>query len=269
MYQVSPLGLLWICCHAVAFVPSIVPSHGHHQFTHQQGQEGQHELARRHRIFGTKIRLGLQPIDPELEGIPIPFIDRESNTFIDCFADTTCQLDGVTYTIGVPCDTAVALCKMENEELVPVEESELDDVFSIAAAAIEEEFEEELELQRTPQTLTLVGELEDEDDESDEMDGIETYDSDDETLNEDEESVEALLSFEHRDVEYMLVRLLDPVLLVGVLDEADSVETQKRYLLSVDESQRVMPKLEGIFLDYTQAQAHEDDDIEDFTEVFE
>lgn len=269
MYQALFLGLLYLCCVAKAFVPSIVASEkGYHQFTHQRDNATPAVSAR---PGNSQIRMVLQPIDSDMEGVPIPFIDRETNTFIDCFADAHCTLEGTTYTIGVPCDTAVALCKMEEGALVPIEDSELDDVFSIAAAVIEEEFDEELELQRTPQTLTLVGELEDEDDEGDEIDGIEMYDSDDEGIDDDEESVEALLSFEHRDVEYVLVRLLDPVLLVGQLDEGDELEIQKRYLLSADEADRVMPKLEEMFLEYTHAQADKDDadDVEDFTEVFE
>lgn len=46
--------------------------------------------------------------------------------------------------------------------LVPLELDDpmMDDVFPVAELIIEEEFGEELSLQRTPQTLTLVGELE-------------------------------------------------------------------------------------------------------------
>lgn len=107
------------------------------------------------------------------------------------------------------------------------------------------EFGEELVLQRTPQTLTLVGELEEDDEEDfEEDDDLQVGEDDDEDVDEE---VEVLLSFEHRDREYNLVRLLDPILLVGKQDP----ENPGRYLLlSSEESDRVMPLLEDLFLDF-------------------
>ena len=95
----------------------------------------------------------------------IPFVDPETNSFIDCYADSIVTLpDGITYTVGEPCDYAVALGYVDEREggLVPLELDDpmMDDVFPVAELIIEEEFGEELSLQRTPQTLTLVGELE-------------------------------------------------------------------------------------------------------------
>ena len=94
------------------------------------------------------------------------------------------------------------------------------------------EFGEELVLQRTPQTLTLVGELE----ENNEDEGDLSHD-DDESSSEE---VEVLLSFEHRGKEYNLVRLLDPILLVG---KADDSMPGNRVLLSPEEADAVMPVL--------------------------
>ena len=95
----------------------------------------------------------------------LAFIDS-SSTFsddkgIDCYVDSYATVDGVQYTIGSPCDYAVALCYFEgdDEQLVPIELDDplMDDIFPIAAGIIEDEFGEELVLLRTPQTLTLVG----------------------------------------------------------------------------------------------------------------
>lgn len=107
---------------------------------------------------------------------------------------------------------------------------------------VEDEFGEELSLERTPQTLTLVGELDTDDDDEEEE---EKEDEDD--LDDDEEEVEILLSFEEDDVEYLLVRLLDPVLLVG---KSMKGEKDKCELLSPDESEKIMPILEDLFLEY-------------------
>lgn len=184
-------------------------------------------------------------VSPDQEQIPVPFVDETGDQFIECFVDSVAEVDGVEYTIGVPCDHSVALCYFHGDQLVPVELEDdlMDDVYPIVESIVSEEFGEELVLQRTPQTLTLVGELEEDDLEDDDDD------MDDESSG-DEEEVEVLLSFEHRDKEFNLVRLLDPVLLVG-----KEVEKGKRNLLSKEESEKVMPQLEQMFLDF-----HEDDE---------
>lgn len=186
-------------------------------------------------------------VSEEDEGVPIPFLDRAENSFIECYADSVITVDNVDYTIGIPCDYCVALCYFEGQNLLPVELSDelMNDIFPVAENIVSEEFEEELVLQRTPQTLTLVGELDDDEDDADENDD----DSDD--YNE-EEQVEVLLSFEHRDKEFNLVRMLDPVLLVG---KTDTERPDLRVLLTPQESENIMPILEQTFLTY-----HDDGD---------
>lgn len=106
--------------------------------------------------------VGLTRTSDDEEGVPIPFLDLEGNSFIECYADSVAAVEGTDYTIGVPCDYCVALCYFEGENLVPVELNDklMDDIFPVAENIVGEEFGEELALQRTPQTLTLVGELE-------------------------------------------------------------------------------------------------------------
>ena len=83
------------------------------------------------------------------------------------------------------------------------------------------------------------------DEEDDEDDFGEEYDDDEEGMEDDEEEVEILLSFEHRDKEFHIVRLLDPVLLVGTTDTENE---ERRILLSPKNADAVMPALEEIFL---------------------
>jgi hypothetical protein len=194
----------------------------------------------------------LTRVAEEDEGVPIPFLDTNGNAFIECYADSVATVDGHEYTIGVPCDYCVALCYFEGDDkdnLIPVELNDklMDDIFPVAENIVQEEFGEELSLQRTPQTLTLVGELE-EDEEGDDED---EDDEDDEDYNGEEE-VEVLLTFEHRGTEFNLVRLMDPVLLVG---KTDPKRPAMRILLTPEESDEIMPRLEEIFLTY-----HEDRD---------
>lgn len=90
----------------------------------------------------------------------IAFMETDGDKGIDCYVDSYATVDGVEYTIGSPCDYAVALCYFEeDEQLVPIELDDplMDDIFPIAESIIEDEFGEELVLLRTPQTLTLVG----------------------------------------------------------------------------------------------------------------
>jgi len=177
---------------------------------------------------------------PDDDETPIAFMDVSEASFIDCYADSVATLDGVTYTIGSPCDCPVALTYFQGDELIPVElDSELmNSVFPVAESIVEEEFGDELGLQRTPQTLTLVGELEDEDEQGE----SEVEDND---AMDDEEEVEILLSFEHDGLEIHLVKLLDPVLLVG---KEDPESPDRRILLTSGESNHVMPAIEEIFL---------------------
>lgn len=189
-------------------------------------------------------------VPDEEEGVVIPFLDESTNTFIDCYADSIANLGGVEYTIGVPCDYCVALCYFDGPDgnLVPVELNDalMDDIFPVAENIVMEEFGEELVLQRTPQTLTLVGELEeeDEDDEFDEDEDDEDEGDEDSPYAGDED-VEVLLSFEHRGTEFNLVRFMDPLLLVA---KRDPERPDMRNLLSPEESDKVMPLLEDMFL---------------------
>jgi len=191
-----------------------------------------------------------QKVSEDDEGVAIPFLDRDENGFIECYADSIITIDSVDYTIGVPCDYCVALCYFEGSNLLPVELNDdlMDDIFPVAENIVSEEFDEELVLQRTPQTLTLVGELED--DARDEDDD----DEDDDDFS-DEEEVEVLLSFDHRGKEYNLVRMLDPVLLVG---KEDAERPDLRVLLTPDESEKIMPILEQTFLTFVD---DEDDEM--------
>ena len=87
-----------------------------------------------------------------------------------------------------------------------------------------------------------MGELEDDDDDDDE----DIYDDEeDDEDNNGEEEVEVLLSFEHRDKEFNLVRMIDPVLLVGKKDDS---REGVRVLLTPEESEKIMPILEQTFL---------------------
>jgi hypothetical protein len=185
---------------------------------------------------------------------PIPFVDTQGDNFIDCYVDSIATINGVKYTVGSPCDHPVALCMYDDQdELVTIEldDEYMDQVFPVAENVIEEQFGEELVLVRTPQTLTLAGEL-DIDEEEDE--------EDDDEEEDEEEQVELLVTFEMDDGrEIHLVRLLDPVSLVG---KFDAQNPNRRLLLTPTESEEIMPLLEPLYkqkLDELQYQLDEED----------
>jgi Protein of unknown function (DUF3727) len=140
----------------------------------------------------------------------------------------------------------VAICTTSEDdpdELIPIEVTDtemMDELFPIAESIVAEEFGEELVLQRTPQTLTLVGEL-DLDEDEDEYEDDEDDDDDD-----DGEEVDVMFSFEHDGNEYQLVRLMDPMMLVG--KKPDGADADLRVLLSLEESEAVMPIIEELFV---------------------
>jgi len=184
------------------------------------------------------------PLD-DSEPEPSLFYDATSQSYIEVYIDHIAELgDGSRFHIGVPCDYAVALCYLEDDALVPVELGSdlMTEIFPIAETLIEDEFGDELILQNTPQTLTLVGELDLDNEEDEDED-------DDDDLSEGEEEVEMLLTFDHEDKEYTLVRLLDPVLLVARDPISQESGVMEHEMLAPDESDTIIPELEKIFMD--------------------
>ena len=254
--------------HITAFLPKETPSFAWGQSSnhhHHHPNERAACCCSAMTLYAAAARM--KRIPAELEDVPIPFIDPNETSgslkFIECYADCTAEINGVEYTVAVPCDYSVSLCiasENDPDELIPIEVTDtelMDDIFPVAESIVAEEYGEDLVLQRTPETLTLVGELEldDEDDEEDD------YEEDD---DDDEEEVDVLLSFEHRGKEYQLVRIRDPILLVGKKPPSTSDDTttsmETRLLLTKEESTEIMPTLEDMYLNYQKEQEEEDED---------
>lgn len=83
----------------------------------------------------------LKRVPPDMEGVPIPYIDVKGNSFIECYADSVAYVNGEEYTIGVPCDYSVALCYFDDDgQLIPVELDDdlMDDIFPLAEMIVAE-----------------------------------------------------------------------------------------------------------------------------------
>jgi len=118
----------------------------------------------------------LQMGDPELSNIPFEFIDSEdvSGRYIECKIAFVIEKDGLTYSIGTPIESQVALlCEgdMSPQDataeggqmqyfLDPDEDANME-LMEMAAAAFVDQYGQTVEavFKRTPRTLTIQGDL--------------------------------------------------------------------------------------------------------------
>jgi len=102
----------------------------------------------------------------------------------------------------------------------------MDELFPAAREAIEA-MDDEMELKRSAVSLTLLGDME-----FDDLD-------DQPVTGDDEEIVEMIATFEHDDEEYVLVRIVDPFLLI-----AKDLGDGQYNLLTEEEAEVVGPLIE-------------------------
>lgn len=118
----------------------------------------------------------LQMGDPELTNIPFEFIDSESTSgrYIECKIAFVIEKDGITYSVGTPCDAQVAIYCEGNVTPTAAEQQQQQMQFFLdpdadenlelmekAAAVFVEQYGETFEavFKRTPRTLTIEGDL--------------------------------------------------------------------------------------------------------------
>jgi len=169
----------------------------------------------------------LEMIEGELE--PIPFTESSPTTskgepIVECYVDAIATIDNTQYMVGHTCDHAIDIVFIDEEdELVPIEIEDdlMDDIFPMAAKAMKEEFPD-CTLRRTPASLTLEGDLGEEDEE------------------DDEATAELLVTFEYDGTEYNVVRPFDLMLLVATTDENNP---EQNILIDDEKAEEVMPTL--------------------------
>ncbi len=174
--------------------------------------------------------------DFELDVETITLTDNVGR-MIDCTIEHSFEAKGKDYVLLLPVDFPVEIIawrgEEEEEEAVPVEdEQEIDQIFPIAKAVLEEQ---NLVLKRTAVTLTVEGELPElaEDGEFLEA-GIEANGSGENA----EEELQFLASFYSEEQEYGVYAPLDPFLILARVDER-----QQPQLLSEAELKEIEPLL--------------------------
>ena len=161
---------------------------------------------------------------------------------LTCNVEYSMNVEGQDYVLLLPIDSPVEIFTWHGDEsdeaAIPVEdETEIDKIFDTARVVLQEQ---NLTLQRTAVTLTVVGELP----EFPEEDLSPDSDSEQES---DFEELLWLTSFYHEEQEYAIYTPLDPFFILARMNDDGQPE-----LLSPEEFQKLeplLPMLEDQFFD--------------------
>ncbi|MBD2039299.1 DUF3727 domain-containing protein [Microcoleus sp. FACHB-672] len=164
----------------------------------------------------------------------------ESGRTLTCSIEHSLELEGQEYVLLLPIDSPVEIfawqAEGDDEEAVPIEDEDVDPLFSIAKAVLEEQ---NLTLKRTAITLTVEGDLPDL--------SSEDIGEDEDTEEGDYEELQWLASFYHEELEYAIYTPLDPFFVLARINDDGEPE-----LLSPEEFQKLepmLPALEGLIED--------------------
>ena len=174
----------------------------------------------------------------DIDGPTINLTD-EAGRSLTCYIELSVPVEEEEYALLNPVDYPVDIFawvvnSMGEEVLMPVEESELGEVFATAQAVLAEQ---NLKLKRTALSLTVEGDLPDV-----QEDDILVLEIEEDGGNPSEQDEYQLLAtFFHEEQEYAIYTPIDPVLFVVRLKGPDQPE-----LLSPEEFQAIQPKLQPL-----------------------
>jgi hypothetical protein len=166
----------------------------------------------------------------DIENETVTLKDDAGRT-LACTIEHAVDIEEQEYVLLLPVDAPVEIYAWQeagnDEEAILIEdEAEIERLFPIAKAVLEEQ---NLTLKRTAVTLTVEGELpdEDEDDELLEQDG-----------SDDQEELQFLASFYHEEQEFGVYAPLDPLFILARMTGDNQPQ-----LLSPDELEKIEPLL--------------------------
>ena len=168
--------------------------------------------------------------------VPTLLVRDSAGRQLLCFLEQLIPVEGVDYGLLTPVDTPVCLVRIgddEEEDEVIEELDAAEEILRVADVVLQEH---DLTLVRSAATLTVSGELEENDPE--ELD----EELDDEDLDEDEDGetdlYEMLIQFRAGEQEYGLYIPLDPFFVVARLQGGEAV------LVEGEEFERIQPRIE-------------------------
>lgn len=177
------------------------------------------------------------------DGPTISLKDDSGRTLV-CQIEQTFEIEGRQYALLLPLDTPVEIFSWEEDEsgdadaLIDVDESEIEQLFPTARAVLAEQ---DLTLQRSAVTLTVMGEIPEPDDEDCFTLEIGDVNSDGDA---DTEEFQTLATFFHKDVEYTVCTPVDPLLLFAEISDRGEA-----HMIPPEEFERLRPEIESTIFD--------------------
>lgn len=177
------------------------------------------------------------------DGSTIALKDESGRTLM-CQIEKTVEIEDHLYALLLPVDTPVEIFMWEEEEsgeeesLVDIDDEQIEVLFPTARAVLAEQ---DLMLQQTGITLTVVGEIP----EPKEEDCF-TLEIDDESEEDTpvSEEFQTLASFFHKDIEYTICTPVDPLLLF-----AQMTPTGEGQVIPPEEFERLRSQIESSIFD--------------------
>jgi Protein of unknown function (DUF3727)/Protein of unknown function (DUF1292) len=172
----------------------------------------------------------------EQEGPTITLTDEAGRSLL-CFVELSVDVDGEEYALLNPVDYPIEIFvwiesdQEDEDELRPIEDAELNEVFATAQAVLSEL---NLKLKRSALSLTVEGDLPEVEEED-----ILTLEVNEGNVGTEREEYQLLANFFHEEREYAIYTPIDPVLFVVQLRDNETP-----HLLSPEEFQAIQPKLQ-------------------------
>ncbi len=163
---------------------------------------------------------------------PTVVLTDDTGRSLNCYIEHSIDIEEQEYVFLLPIDSPVEIFAWQEEgdeeEAIPVEdEAEIERIFPIARAVLQEQI---LELKRTAVTLTVEGDLPELNEED-----VEVADEGD---SGEHEELQLLASFYDEEQEYAIYAPLDPFFILAKMD----AEGQPK-LLSPEELSKIEPML--------------------------
>ncbi len=159
--------------------------------------------------------------------VPTVLVRDSNGSALLCFLEQLIPIEGIDYALLTPVDTPVSLFRLKDEgdpELIETITSS-EPILSVADVVLQEH---DLTLVRSAVTLTVTGELDEPDPEELEEDSV----------DDDSETYELLVSFRVENEEFGLYIPLDPFFVVARLNDGQAT------LVEGQEFDRVQPLIE-------------------------
>jgi len=195
----------------------------------------------------TRKNLGMDETAMEDDAPTLSLTDEQGRSLL-CYVERSLPIEGSEYVLLLPVDSPIEVFAWEEDDesedddeiLVDIEDSELDEIFATAKAVLAEE---NLTLQRTALTMTASGELPEVAEED-----IITLDIEDDQGQLNFEQFQQLASFFHEDQEYVICTPLDPLLFFARMNSSGQPELlsaeEFQHLLTLDEFKAIQSELE-------------------------